>query len=170
MPQQISPYANMPQQVSPYANMPQQISPYENMPQQISPYGGYPGMYGGYPNTNYGGYPSKQTAGAPTAVSPAAGAKPGIGGQFVPGKNSPAFDYGYQNQPYPYYGGIPSIPTMPPMFPQEVDYDDRSSSSGLDVTAAESSVKKRSAKPKPKQAAPRRNKPRHKENLPWIKW
>jgi morphogenetic protein associated with SpoVID len=170
IPQQVSPYANMPQQISPYANMPQQISPYENMPQQFSPYGGYPGMNGGYPNMHYGGYPSTQAAGTPTAVSPAAGAKPGIGGQFVPGVNSPASDYGYPIQGYSYNGGIPSMPPMPPMFPQEVEYDDRSTGSDEDVTATASSVKKRSAKPKPKQKAPRQNKPRHKENLPWIKW
>ncbi|WP_373228520.1 LysM peptidoglycan-binding domain-containing protein [Cohnella sp.] len=143
---------------SPYAASPFGASPtygkMENLQHSVSPFANYPGMH-------YGSYPNIQAPGASMGdlTSPAAG--------YVP-------------QVEPYYGGFPPIPTlpplppmppMPPMGPLVDHYDDRSSSNEEDVTvAAAPAVKKRIAKPRPKQIAVKQSRPERKENLPWIKW
>jgi morphogenetic protein associated with SpoVID len=138
-----------------YANtMAVGASPYQNP---------YPGM----------GYGNMQQM-----VSPAGGYVSGY-----PGMVAPAHGYGPQVQPY--FGGFqpfpsfPSIPPMPPMPPMPSmpslagaaePCDDRSSSSEDEPAVTTLSVKKRSVKPKTKPNVVRQNRPKRRDNLPWIKW
>lgn len=186
------PVEEAPYMASPFGVSPMNVAQYGAAPQAISPVGSYPGMpYGHYPSmqvagvsagdipmwgTPQGGMPQ---AGMPVGVSPIAGPVPGM--EFQNHYSGVPHGLGY-GQPGvdPYYGGIPPIPALPPIPPMPPmppmgglidNRDERSSNDEGDVIVTAAAGKKRIAKTKSKQITVRQqNKPRRKENLPWIRW
>jgi len=139
-----------------------------------APTSGY-GMVGGAmsPTGGYGGNVAGNATAPTSGYGMVGGAMSPTGGYGSNVAGSSVFPMpGYM--PYgggPLMSGIPSIPPFPPLGSAGEACDERSSDdSGDEDQVSVQSAKPRQSKQKSKSPAARKNKPKRKESLPWIKW